>query len=89
MPSRIAIVLDGSEDMTRFFPQIAQALDGCPEDRCWGCGSRKRGIQQLFRSEWKSSESISAAVGKLRGAGGQDDLPALLQAWEWAAATFR
>jgi hypothetical protein len=44
------------------------------------------GVRQVYRKDWKSPESASSAVGRLRGIGGQDDLPALLEAWEWANA---
>lgn len=85
MPGRVAIVLDGSGDMTEAFPQIARALDGLPstEVAVW---LAQDGEQQVFSSGWRSGDTASRVVGRLRGAGGQDDLPALLQAWEWTAA---
>ncbi len=83
LPSRIAIVLDGSEDMTAAFPRIARALDGVPpvELSIW---LARDGVEQIFDSQWMRSPS--STVASLHGVGGQDDLPALLQAWEWATA---
>jgi hypothetical protein len=86
MPNRVAIVLDGSKDMTEAFPQIARALDGLPSQPELTIWLAQDGVRQIFNSAWNRSEPASAAVGGLRGVGGQDDLPALLQAWEWAAA---
>jgi hypothetical protein len=85
MPRRVAIVLDGSEDMSGAFPEIARALDGLPstELAVWFA---QDGVSQIFNSSWSRSETAGAVVAKLRGFGGQDDLPALLQAWEWTAA---
>jgi len=84
--SRIAIVLDGSEDMNEFFPSVARALNGVPAKPELGVWLAQDGVRQIYSSEWRSSERVSEIVGKLRGVGGQDDVPALLQAWEWAAA---
>jgi len=85
MPERLAIVLDGSEEMTQFLPEIARTLDGVPSHPDLAIWFALDGVRHIFRREWNSREPASAAVGKLRGVGGQDDLPALLQAWEWAA----
>jgi hypothetical protein len=88
LPGRVAIVLDGSGDMTEAFPQVARALDGLPstEVAIW---LAQDGEQQVFSSDWQNGATASRAVGRLRGVGGQDDLPALLQAWEWSAAQPR
>jgi hypothetical protein len=86
MPTRLAIVLDGSQDMTEAFPRIASALDGLPSQPETAVWLAQDGIRQIYHDAWSSPEPLSATVGNLRGVGGQDDLPALLQAWEWAAA---
>ncbi len=85
MPRRVAIVLDGSEDMSGAFPEIARALDGLPSTEL-GVWFAQDGVSQIFNSSWSRSETAGTVVAKLRGFGGQDDLPALLQAWEWTAA---
>jgi hypothetical protein len=85
MPRRVAVVLDGSREMTRFFPQIARALEGMPVAPQLAVWLAQDGVKNVFRSEWNSRESASELVGRLRGVGGQDDTTALLQAWEWAA----
>ncbi len=86
MPERLAIVLDGSAEMTEFFPEIAQTLAGLPSHPDMAIWLAQDGTSQVFRKDWKSGESAATVVGRLRGIGGQDDLPALLEAWEWAAA---
>lgn len=86
LPGRIALVLDGSADMTAFFPEIGQALCGLPAQPERALWFVQDGVKQLFNSAAPTRESISETVGKLRGVGGQDDVPALLEAWEWAAA---
>ena len=85
MPRRVAVVLDGSRGMTRFFPQIARALEGIPSAPQLAVWLAQDGVKNVFRSEWNSREPASELVGRLRGVGGQDDTTALLQAWEWAA----
>jgi hypothetical protein len=86
LPGRIAIVLDGSEDMTSYFPEIARALDCLPAQSDLAIWLAQDGVTKIFERDDPASEPLSEKVGKLRGLGGQDDLPALLQAWEWAAA---
>lgn len=87
LPGRIAIVLDGSRDMDREYPRIAAALDGLPAQPETTVWLAQDGARPVYRSTWGGRETVSSVVGKLRGTGGQDDVPALLQAWEWAAAT--
>ena len=85
-PSRIAIVLDGSKGMTEFFPRIANVLNGIPSqpELCIWCA--QDGLEKIYDSSWQRRDPPAKAVGPLRGVGGQDNIPGLLQAWEWAAA---
>jgi hypothetical protein len=85
MPARIAIVVDGSREMRPFIRPVAQALDGLPAAPEVSVWFARDGVQRVYNSEW-SREPVSEAVARLRPAGGQDSLAALLLAWEWAAA---
>lgn len=86
-PARVAIVLDGSHEMTGFFPQLARAFGGLPAQPETSIWLAQDGVRQIHSSAWPSGESASGAVRRLRGVGGQDNVAALLQAWEWAAVT--
>jgi hypothetical protein len=86
LPSRCAIVIDGSADMESSFGEIARALNGFPSQPELSIWFAKDGVQNVFSSTWARRDTASAAVSGLRAAGGQDDVPALLQAWEWASA---
>ncbi|MBL9137712.1 MAG: hypothetical protein JNK85_17705 [Verrucomicrobiales bacterium] len=74
-PSRLALVLDGSGSMTEHFPAIAEAVASLPKSLPITVFAAKDGVQRL----------APEAIPLLKGEGGQDDVPALLAAWEWAA----
>ena len=86
LPSRIAIVLDGSVGMNEFFPKIARALDGVPGEPELSIWLAQDGLQNIYNSSWQSREPASSAVARLKGFGGHDNVAGLLQAWEWTAA---
>jgi hypothetical protein len=87
LPGRVAFVLDGSEEMTAFFPQIAGAIDGLPSAPEIAIWLAQDGVRQIYNTGWRGRSPASEVVSRLRGVGGQDNVPALLQAWEWAAAS--
>jgi hypothetical protein len=68
-PERLALVLDGSEEMTPFFPKVARALEGYPATPDLAIWFSHEGVRQVYRKDWKSPESASTAVGRLRGIG--------------------
>jgi hypothetical protein len=86
MPVRIALVLDGSKEMTSFYPQLAEALHGLPAEPELAIWLAQDGVKQIYRSSWISGTPASEPIARLKGMGGQESLAALLQAWEWAAA---
>lgn len=90
MPRRLALVLDGSAEMNSYLPQVAAALDGLPARPALALWLAQDGSRQIFNRPPNTgpaaSVSLSEQLRHLRGVGGQDALPALLQAWEWAAA---
>jgi hypothetical protein len=86
IPERIAVVLDGSNGMNGNYPGIARALRGLPaspEFSVFYAGERPDGV---YPGAWHDRESALRQIDRLKGVGGQDNVPALLEAWEWAAA---
>lgn len=83
-PRRIAVVLDGSKSVNSFFPQIAKSLAGIPSDPELSIYVAGDEVNNIFNSQWQSEKPASSAVSDLKGVGGQDNVSALLQAWEWA-----
>lgn len=71
--------------MDKFFPQIAQVLDGVPGKSEVSIWLAQDGLQNIFNSSWTQRDPASSAVTKLKAFGGHDNVTALLQAWEWAA----
>lgn len=85
LPSRVAIMLDGSRDMTPYFAQIAEAIKKLPpqtELAVWIQGDE---LKSIFDSSSKPQKIPANLVGDLEGRGGQDNLPGLVRAWDWAA----
>ncbi len=72
--------------MNEFFPQVAQVLDGIPGRAEVSIWLAQDGLQNIFNSSWQQREPASSTVARLKGFGGHDNVTALLQAWEWAAA---
>jgi hypothetical protein len=85
-PARIAIVLDGSKNMTEFFPKIARTLDGMPSTPEVSIWLARDGLEKIFDSTQPNANVPSSIIAPLQGVGGQDNIPGLLTAWEWAAA---
>jgi hypothetical protein len=71
--------------LSRYVPEIAAALAGVPSRPDLNIWFVRDDVQNVFNSVWGSRATASTVVGQLNGAGGQDNVPALLEAWEWAA----
>ncbi|MBM3834000.1 MAG: PEP-CTERM sorting domain-containing protein [Verrucomicrobia bacterium] len=84
-PERLASVLDGSENMTRLFPEIARAFQHLPAESEVAVFIAKDGASQIACVRGSNHRLAAEAVRALQGVGGQDGLPALSKAWEWAA----
>lgn len=83
-PSRIAIMLDGSRNMTPYYRDIASFLKTIPtatETRIW---LEQDQLDLIYDSSWNQVGDPSKRVVNLRGEGGQDNLQGLLHAWDWA-----
>lgn len=74
-PARLALVLDASVAMTEHFPSIATAVESLPASIPVSVFAAKDGVQRLAPN----------AIRSLVGEGGQDDVPALVAAWDWAS----
>lgn len=74
----VVLVVDGSAGMAEALPAVAAALRESPAEAVF-VASGERVL------EWTPREAASRLAG-LRGRGGQDNVPALLRAWDVAAA---
>jgi len=77
-PAQIIFVVDGSEGMTSHWLEIAEALGKVPD-------SVKRTI--LVAADHVETVNEPGAFARMSPVGGQDNLPALLRAWNLAVQT--
>lgn len=77
-PAQVIFVVDGSKSMMPYWREIADGLGKLP-------ASLKRTI--LIASDRVETVNDSAALARWSPMGGQDNLPALLKAWNLAAQT--
>jgi len=77
-PAQIVFVVDGSVGMAPHWQEITEALGKMP-------GSVKRTI--LIAADQVETVNDPAALARMNPVGGQDNLPALLRAWNLAAQT--
>jgi len=75
-PARVVFVVDGSKSMAPYWREITDALSQLP-------ASVKRTI--LIASDRVETVNDPAVLARWSPVGGQDNLPALLQAWNLAA----
>ena len=89
MPSRLTLVVDGSEAMTPFISQIADCLTrltGPTEYAVVVAGDEPELLGNgPTRADAAEAPAVIGALRRVRGQGGQDNLPALLRAWDLAA----
>lgn len=88
-PGRVVFVVDGSRDMTEFFPQVAKALARLPEGVEFALLLARDGVSD-FSGPWRKTDaafnrSVAERLARTPGAGGQDNVPALLRAWDLAS----
>lgn len=74
-PSNLVFVVDGSISMTRHWPEIVQALTNSPANLP---------LTVVVASDRIETLTNVTALAQFRPAGGQDNLPALLHAWNLA-----
>jgi hypothetical protein len=88
-PARVVFVVDGTRNMTEFYSQIAQALSRLPEGIEFSVLLAHDGVTEVS-GPWSKADAtrcrgVAAHVARIRGTGGQDNVPALLRAWDLAA----
>ncbi|MCC7375317.1 MAG: hypothetical protein IT581_11745 [Verrucomicrobiales bacterium] len=86
-PSRLALVLDGSVSMRDHFPAIATAVGRLSTSIPIAVFLAKDGVQRLVTNS--DPATVARAIADCVGEGGQDDVPALNAAWEWASGVPR
>ena len=87
-PDRIIFVVDGSAGMTEFFPQIAEVLRGLTngvEFAVLLAGDSVEEFSPIRKGDEANCQQIAGRLARGQGVGGQDNVPALLRGWDWAA----
>jgi hypothetical protein len=80
---RVALVLDASVGMDGFLGEVADALQRLPTGSELGVFVVQDGVIRLA-GEGRGAEAV-AALRRIRCEGGQDSVPGLEAAWDWAA----
>jgi hypothetical protein len=92
-PSRLVVVLDGSEGMQSHAREFAAALAGITETTeiavIIADDQKKEFNAQPQKATAAAIQEIQRSIGRAHFAGGQDNLPALEAAWDLAAAADR
>jgi hypothetical protein len=88
-PARVIFVLDGSQQMTPVFPALAEALLRLPEGVESSVLLARDTVEEFSGSvrpvDGAMLQDLSTRLKDARGAGGQDNMPALIRAWDLAA----
>jgi PEP-CTERM motif len=86
---RIIFVVDGSAQMEPHLPLIANALAGLPAGVEFALLMASDTAQELTGRPQPGDDELygtaAEALRRFRAAGGQDNMPALLRAWDYAA----
>jgi len=88
-PQRLIILLDGSVGMRDFYPEIAEVLPNLPEGTEVAILAAKDGVVEVGPqfSKWNKDlySTLAQRVRRFQAAGGQDNMAALMRAWDLAA----
>ena len=88
-PDRVVMVIDGAAGMQEFYPAIAEALARLPQGIGFSLLLAKDGVEELSapipKGDAAAYQRAAHSLRKSRGAGGQDNVPALIRAWDLAA----
>jgi hypothetical protein len=88
-PSRIVVVVDGSQSMQEFVPDIAAALRQMPDgvECAFYLASDEASTisNDLRKGNHASYEELAKRFQKSQMTGGQDNIPSLWRAWDLAA----
>jgi hypothetical protein len=82
-PERIAVVVDGSRDMNNSLRDLISELDRYKGSAAIGVWLAQDGTREISAGDY--SRNLPLNLRELPGVGGQDNIPALLRAWDWAA----
>ena len=86
-PARLIVVVDGSQQMREIQPQLAKSLAQLPgtiETKIILASDQVAELTQEFFKP--TAEKISSMINEQSFAGGNDNLPALIKAWDVAVA---
>ncbi len=87
-PDRVVVVVDNTRGMEAFYRSIQAALTRLPTGVDFALLLARDGCEDLIPLQKGSSDLYSRiALWKFTGRGGHDNAPALVRAWELAAAT--
>ncbi len=88
-PQRIVLVLDTSKSMEAFLPTLAESLSRLPEGIEFSLLLARDGVEEFSGTVRKlDAGSLAELCSRLRrvgGLGGQDNLPAVVRAWDLAS----
>lgn len=88
VPDRLVLVIDGSQRMKPHATALAGLIDGIPDGMEFGvvmAGDHPQVLVPLQKASDRNREVASAAVHKIRFAGGCDNIRGLEKAWDLAA----
>jgi hypothetical protein len=85
----VVFVVDGARTMTEFYPQIAEAMTRLPDGLEFSLLFARDGVEE-FSGPWRQANAafcrgVAQRLRQAQGVGGQDNMPALLRAWDLAA----
>lgn len=85
-PKRVVFVIDGSASMEAVREQISNVLASMPSQIELGLVIAHDNPQTYLGKQSIAATRAAQHVRKFDFVGGQDNLPALIQAWDWASA---
>src|SRR5262249_17387430 len=87
-PRRVVFVLDGAKSMTSVFPSLAEVLQKLPEGIELTLLLAQDGVKEIsgpvHRGDAAFYREVSARLRSTKGVGGQDNVAALIRAWDLA-----
>ncbi len=85
-PDRVVLVVDGTQGMAVFYQAISAALTRLPSDIDFALLLARDGCEEVIPLQKGTADLYSkVALRKFHSAGGHDNVPALIRAWELAA----
>ncbi|HYH98550.1 hypothetical protein [Hyalangium sp.] len=91
-PSRVILVVEGSEVMKEALPEIAEALSAFPRGTELAVLAARDGVEELLPLRAMDVETLRQAAEQVKGlsaAGGQDSSAAMARAWSMAVTEER